>query len=219
MRTHIIVLSMAAAWAAGCTIETGTRASGPSEPPATAPAASTSGQAAAAPAAPPAAAPATYTDSQGTRVRLEAGAAAFADRVVMFGEGSPVSKFDVNREPSEALGAPDWDEEAKTGYVTLGCGGALTLAFDDVLLREQPGPDLHVFEVGDDVEAVLVEISTDGTQWTRVTVIEGQPASVDISQVATPGARYGFVRLTDQKDACSSRWPGADIDAVAVIGR
>jgi hypothetical protein len=66
---------------------------------------------------------------------------------------------------------------------TLGYGGSVTLAFDDVVIEDRPGPDFLVFENAffdvrvvplpgspdDDfrvfVEPVLVEVSADGLEW------------------------------------------------------
>lgn len=160
--------------------------------------------------------PKSYTDTQGTSVTFAIGDAAFADRVVAFEMGTPGTSHAGYRNPETALGPPKGDHDNEV--VTLGCGGRLTLEFVDNVLVDQPGPDLHVFEVGPNVESMEIEISSDGTKWLDVGAVKGQPASVDIGDVAQPGAVYRFVRITDLKSGCGSDYPGADIDAVGTIG-
>jgi OmpA-OmpF porin, OOP family len=159
--------------------------------------------------------PTTYKDTQGTTVQFTIGDAAFADRVVAFEEGTPRTNVQGYRNPQTALGPPQGDRDNED--VTLGCGGRLTLEFTDNVLVDGPGPDLHVFEVGPDVEAMEIEISRDGRSWLDLGAVKGQPASVDIHNVAQPGVEYRFVRITDLKSSCGSEYPGADIDAVGTI--
>jgi OmpA-OmpF porin, OOP family len=159
--------------------------------------------------------PTTYKDTQGTTVQFTIGDAAFADRVVAFEEGTPRTNVQGYRNPQTALGPPQGDRDNED--VTLGCGGRLTLEFTDNVLVDGPGPDLHVFEVGPDVEAMEIEISRDGRSWLDLGAVKGQPASVEIHNVAQPGMEYRFVRITDLKSSCGSEYPGADIDAVGTI--
>jgi OmpA-OmpF porin, OOP family len=159
--------------------------------------------------------PATDKDTQGNSVQFAIGDAAFADRVVAFEEGTPATTHPGYRNPATALGPPKGDHDNEV--VTLGCGGRLTLEFTDNVLVDQPGPDLHIFEVGPQVESMEIEISVDGRTWIDLGAVKGQPASVDIHDKAQPGAEYRFVRITDLKSACGSDYPGADIDAVGTI--
>src|SRR5215831_7030230 len=101
--------------------------------------------------------PASYKDTQGNTVQFNIGDAAFADRVVAFEEGSPATEHRGYKNPAAALGPPKGDHDNEV--VTLGCGGRLTLEFTDNVLIDQPGPDLHIFEVGPEVESMEVEIS------------------------------------------------------------
>lgn len=164
----------------------------------------------------PAPSPRTYEDGQGTKVEFELGEHAFATRLVSYEMGDPPVRAESNKEPRVILGPPDQGFEDKT-TISLGCGGRITVAFDHYALIDGPGPDLHLFEVGAQIEAMLVEISRDGQRWHRVGVVSGQPASVDIADVAEPGVRYPYVRITDQKDYCSGRYAGADLKAVGLI--
>jgi hypothetical protein len=161
---------------------------------------------------------ASYTDSKGKKVFVPCGKRAFADRVMNFKVGNPApvpSAVDSSR----ALGEPDFDPAADTGYVTLGCGGQIILEFAKVRLVDIAGPDLYVFEIGPDVEATDLEIRSDEGPWIRVGSISGGKAQVDI---AVPGVsrndRFRYVRLTDKRTACHGDWPGADIDAIAALG-
>lgn len=159
--------------------------------------------------------PASYKDTQGNTVQFAIGDAAFADRVVAFEEGNPATAHRGYKNPATALGPPKGDHDDEV--VTLGCGGRLTLEFTDNVLVDQPGPDLHIFEVGPEVESMEIEISADGRTWIDLGAVKGQPASVDIHDKAQPGTEYRFVRITDLKSGCGSDYPGADIDAVGTI--
>ena len=167
--------------------------------------------------------PKCYVDRK-KEVCFPLGVRSFADGVTSFFEGSPASKFATARVATTTLGEPDNHEtkgnkpEEPRNSLTLGCGGTLTLQFRDNALIDVPGADLYVFEIGDDVEATHLAISTNAKSWTEVGTIKGGLAAVDISSVAKPGQRYRFVRLQDARERCGSRWPGADIDAVGAIG-
>lgn len=156
-------------------------------------------------------------DEQGNVISFEVGPSAFADTVVSFAPGDPWS--DQNRSQGRlALGLPDY----KRGHgistaITLGCEGVIELQFTDNVLVDRTGPDLHVFEVGPDVEQTFVAVSTDGKSWRDVGGIEGGTASVDIRSVADSGDVFRFVRLTDDGRDCGGNYPGADIDAVGAI--
>ena len=158
-----------------------------------------------------------YMDSRGRKVVLPLGDASFADEVVSFQKGHPSAR-ELDSHPFEALGPPNYDAKKKRNFVTLGCGGTLTLRFTDSALVNVDGPDLFVFEVGPDIEPTDLAISADGERWIHVGEIAGGRADVDIAPVAKVGDTFHFVRLTDLKKACGSQWPGADIDAVAAIG-
>ncbi|MCA9517807.1 MAG: OmpA family protein, partial [Myxococcales bacterium] len=112
---------------------------------------------------------------------------------------------------------PDYVNVTDATYTTLGCGGAVTLRFTDNRVVDGPGADLHVFEIGPDVEPTKVALSEDGVAWVDIGAIKGGDASLDLAGKVPAGASFAWVRLTDLETACSGAWPGADIDAVAAI--
>lgn len=157
--------------------------------------------------------PRTYKDAQGRSVTLRHGEQSFADRVGGYTMGVPAPGKMSARQPYEAVEAPN------DTSVSLGCAGVLTLEFVDNRLIDIPGPDLYIFEIGEDVESTLVEISAEGGHWLTVGPVAGATASIDIGRVAASGTGYRYVRLTDLRSACNSvNYAGADIDAVAAIG-
>lgn len=162
----------------------------------------------------------TYPGAQGGEIALPMGDISFADRVVSFTEGSPSSSRDDARDPAGAIGPLDYDFSKDAGkFVTLGCHGSIVLEFTDNALIDIPAADLHVWEIGPDVEPTRLEISKNGTDWVDVGKISGGTASIDIADHVDPGDSYRFVRLTDLE--ClgrNGRWPGADIAAVAAVG-
>lgn len=163
--------------------------------------------------------PRDYPMAQGGTITLPAGAISFADRVVRFDEGEPPSKRDDARSPQAVLGPPDREAAGESAALTLGCHGSIVLEFTDNALIDVAGADLHVWEVGDDVEPTRVAISADGRSWIEGGTVSGGTASLDIAGAADQRASYRYVRLTDRD--CQSRggrWPGADIDAVAAVG-
>jgi hypothetical protein len=154
-----------------------------------------------------------FEDAQGEKVQMATGQSAFADRVVAMDRGP--QRSGNPGDPNRALGPPDRNKDA--GFYALGCRGSIQLAFDDNVLADGPGPDLHIFEVGGFVETISVRISEDGQSWIDAGQVKGQPASLDITKVAKPGARYRFVEITDLGNECGNEFPGADIDAVGAI--
>ncbi|HKK07394.1 MAG TPA: OmpA family protein [Gemmatimonadota bacterium] len=159
----------------------------------------------------------TYPDGHGGKVTFPAGDVSFADSVVSFDTGDPPPVKNA-RHASEVLGAPDYVTSKDTGYVSLGCGGSITLQFVDNALFDVKGPDLFVFEIGPAVEPTDLAISRGGKHWTKVGKIEGGRADVDIGPEVEPGETFRYVRLTDLKSDCGGDWPGADLDAVGAIG-
>lgn len=157
-----------------------------------------------------------YPDGHGGKVYLPLGDLSFADEVIEFKRGKPHA-IESACDSTKALGKPDFNG-ASGNFVSLGCGGSLTLLFIDNALVNIPGPDLYVFELGKYIESTELEISKDGSKWITVGKIAGGTASVDIGDSVKPGEVFHYVRLTDLKSDCKGDWPGADIDAVAAIG-
>ncbi len=157
-----------------------------------------------------------YPDGHGGKIFLPMGDISFADEVVSFKRGNPHA-IETACDSMLALGKPDFTGFAGN-FVSLGCGGSLTLLFTDNAIVNIPGPDLYVFEMGKYIESTHLEISKDGKKWIMAGKIAGGTASVDIGDSVKAGEVFHYVRLTDLKSDCKGDWPGADIDAVAAIG-
>jgi len=125
-----------------------------------------------------------------------------------------------NTNPPEALGPP-----LGTGSVSLGNGGQLVLEFvDNVLMGDgTTAADLHIFEVGNQLEETFVEISQDGVTWINVGGTSGGTSSLDIDAAGiAPTDQFRFVRITDNANQGSTDPNvdpdlGADIDGVGAI--
>ena len=165
--------------------------------------------------------PVEATTTQGSRVVFPSGDISWADAVVSFTPGDPAPKR--SREPNAALGEPDYqgtdDTADEATYVSLGHGGELVLELTDNVLVDGEGPDLAIFEIGPEVEPILVAISERGENWIDVGRVEGSTCDVDIAAFVEPGGRFGFVKLRDAEAGKSndSEWPRADVDAVGAI--
>ncbi len=159
-----------------------------------------------------------YQDGKRGTVTLPQGDRSFADVVVAHNQGTG-KIVDGARDPKAALGAPDFSGDVDDGsFLSLGCDGSVILQFTDNALIDVEGPDLYVFEVGPNVEAMSLAISEDGTTWTDLGEISGGRAEVDIAGLAPTDTSFRYVRLTDDGIDCGSRFAGSDIDAVAAIG-
>jgi hypothetical protein len=151
------------------------------------------------------------------------GAISFADSVVSYDPlygGGPAPTDPNYTNPNQALGVPDY--AGPTGSVSLGDGGRIVLEFLDNYLTgsDDNGFDLHIFEIGPDVEDTFVDISMDGNLWYSVGKVTGGISSIDIDSFGfTSSYQFSFVRLTDDTllDGQTGTTVGADIDAVGAI--
>jgi OOP family OmpA-OmpF porin len=160
-------------------------------------------------------------DAAGKVVAFPRERAHFASRVVAYEVGTP-APVPEGQDPGTALGPPDYapDKWTKPRAVSLGNGGSITLAFDGGALIDGDGPDLFIWEIGPNVEAMDVEISADQKTWTSVGTARGGFCAIDIGPYVSRDDVFHFVRLRDVafQGRESDAWPGADIDAVAVLG-
>jgi len=147
------------------------------------------------------------------------GIRSFADTVYSYSPGKDVGgTYD---DPNEALGVPDYSSHR--GAASLGDGGELILQFTDNSLTTSgdDANDLHIFEVGPDVEWMIISISTDASSWISLGEFRGQPKSIDIDAIdgVVTGTKYSFVRIQDDPNVNQSGSPygEADIDAVGAI--
>lgn len=159
-------------------------------------------------------------------IEFPQGAASFADEVVAFQpdfSGGPVPTGPNFTDPSVAIGVPDYSGgNFGTGAVSLGAGGRIVLKFNNNRLTgsDSPAHDLHIFEVGSDVEDTFVDISEDGVVWHSVGKVAGAVSSIDIDAFGfTSTNSFAYVRLTDDRNegGTSGETVGADIDAVGAI--
>lgn len=156
-------------------------------------------------------------------IEFPQGPTSFADAVVSYTPGNPGPTDPNFIDPAYALGAPDYQRGSnQPGSVSLGNGGTLVLEFTNNVLTgsDDPLEDLHVFEIGPDVEDTFVEISKDGITWHDVGKVFGSTSSIDIDAFDFSSAdEFRFVRLTDDPDEgqTSGDTVGADIDAVGAI--
>jgi OmpA-OmpF porin, OOP family len=160
-------------------------------------------------------------DAAGRVVAFPEARAHWASEVVSYEVGSP-APIPEGQDPTAALGPRDYTPDiwSKPRAVSLGNGGSLTLRFDEGALLDGDGPDLFIFEIGPSVEAMHVEISADGERWISAGDAPGGACAVDIGPYVNKDDVFHYVRLRDVafQGAESDAWPGADIDAVAVIG-
>lgn len=164
---------------------------------------------------------ATMHDAHGAVVAFPRERAHFADEVVAYEVGDP-APLPEGQDPRTALGPPDYapDKWALPRAVSLGNGGSLTLKFNEGALVDGEGPDLFIWEIGPSVEAMNVEVSADGKKWISVGQAPGGACAIDIGPYVGREDVFHYVRLRDVpfQGGESEAWPGADIDAVAILG-
>ena len=158
----------------------------------------------------------TFTDRNGNSITVPK--AAFASQVISFTHGSPWTNYAEQQKTEKTLGIPDrvGNDDTSKGDLCLGSGGVLTLAFD-LAIYDGEGNDIYVFEVGDQVEDTMIEVSDDLIIWYSVGTVSGSTAGLDLNGKVPAGSSFHYVRLTDMKKYSGTRWPGADIDAVCGV--
>ena len=115
------------------------------------------------------------------------------------GGGVGVLGSQVFNDPLAVLGLPDYN--GSTGAVSLGNANLPVPSTAELIVRftnnslttsGTSAADLHLFEVGTDIEPFLLAISIDGISWVDLGSFQGQPASIDIDAFAgvTQGAQY-----------------------------
>lgn len=150
-------------------------------------------------------------------IYLPLGKISFADKLVNFKIGSPppIQKY---RDSTQCLHEPDYKNYRTPNFLSLGCGGVLTVEFTDNGFMNLQGDDLYIFEVGPSREAAKVEISENGTDWIYAGKIAGGKSVIDLSDEGIDKETvFYFLRIIDLKELCRSITAGADIDAIGAI--
>jgi len=162
-------------------------------------------------------------------VNFPQGAISFADEVVSYAPGMVGSNpTEPHRGAANALGIPNYvgsnscPNQAGCTFVSLGDGGTIVLKFVDNFLTgsDNDDPDLHIFEVGPDVEDTFVAISKNGVDFFEIGKVFGAISSIDIDGFGfTSADEFQFVRLIEDTNegGQSGATVGADIDAVGAI--
>jgi hypothetical protein len=169
------------------------------------------------------------------------GQSSFADAVIRYEPlygGGPKPTAPSYVDPSKALGTPNYVNAG--GSVAIGRGGLLELAFTDNVLTNSGSSmqDLHIFEVGGDIEHTYVAVRPTSATLSLITgigldansdgffeigMVDGSTSSIDLDDFF-PGfgsgvLKFDAVQLIDvwsQGDITGST-VGADIDAVGAI--
>jgi hypothetical protein len=171
------------------------------------------------------------------------GVSSFADSVIQYDplfQGGPGPTDPNFMEPSVAIGLPDFNEVGPNmGSVSLGSGGLIELDFLDNRLTNSgdAADDLHVFEIGPDVEDTFVAVrptaatagvlgpgfDANGDGFYEVGKVFGSTSSIDID-LFFPGfvagdLEFNAVQLVDDPNEGNTGGVtvGADIDAVGAI--
>ena len=158
-----------------------------------------------------------YKESGGTNIYVPLGKISFADEVIQFSLGTP-KPFKKYRDSLQCLHEPNYTKYESPDFISLGCGGSITVAFTNNGFMNLKGDDLYIFEVGPSKETAKIEISTDSENWLYAGAITGGKSSIELSDEKIDNETvFHFLRITDLKSLCNSKTAGADIDAIAAI--
>ncbi len=142
----------------------------------------------------------------------------FADEVIDF-EPGPDAGFGMDSFPEIVLGSPE-GRGAGAGsldVLSLGEGGQIVLAFNDLDVFDGPGPDLLVFEnpFGTWFETAFVEASVDGEEWFEWPC---DPADIDGDYPGCAGVGHVFAGSDSTIDPTDPEMAGGDAYDLADIG-
>jgi|GEM_PF-2912584 len=180
------------------------------------------------------------TGQDGVGVLFPEGLASFADDVLRYEpdfSGGNVPSL-PNQITSRTIGPPD-QVATGDGFVSLGSGGLIELLLQDNTLSNSGdlAPDLHIFEIGPDVEATDIEVrptaatvpllagfpDPNGDGFYPAGRVEGETSAIDLD-TAFPGFGAGelvfdAIQLIDDPNQGNTGGDsvGADIDAIGAI--
>lgn len=149
----------------------------------------------------------------------------WADSIVDFTQGKRKDGSNVipaRSDSSDVLGASDWTAGGSTGFISLGFGGSIVVAFDSYV-PDVEGNDISIHEATNGtypLEKVNIEVSQDGTTWELAGTADNTSPS-KISYIDFSGTNFSwikFIRITDTSDSSifTNDADGFDLDAVDV---
>lgn len=134
-----------------------------------------------------------------------------ADRVIAFNPGPGANA--AYGKATDILGTKNGIEKPDyRGFVQLGKGGSILVAFTDNSIVDTVGDDFWVYgeSVGDDY--LRVEVSENGWKWYSYQKVSESPAAFDLAKAGF--SKVVYVRLTDVQPGTST---GAEVDAVVAF--
>ncbi len=170
----------------------------------------------------------------------------FADVVLSYNPVCPEQHDPIVTNPQNAIGSPNYElpgpgENFGSGFVSLGEGGSIELGFvDNILVNSGDSEsDLYVFEVGTDIESMMVDLrpinsttidiliangfsDSDLDGYFEISTIAGATSSLDLDALI-PGQSFGILKfdaviLTDViNNAGCIGSSGADVDAICAL--
>jgi len=138
----------------------------------------------------------------------------YADEVVEFAPGAEANSDFGHL--SGVLGPPDFSEQPPQGFVNLGIGGSITLAFLDNVVIDEPGNDLRIWGGPNQDELVYVEVSDDGYQFEAFGLVR-ETADLDLADIGLEAAQLVRVRDDGSRELGETGLPGAELDAVEAL--
>ncbi len=138
----------------------------------------------------------------------------YAVEVVQYAPG-PGANPDL-RNPSAALGPPDFSGEPAHALVSLGTGGSITLALPDRGVIDRPGNDLRIWGHPGQERPLVLEVSADGQLYHSFGL---QRAATELDLAAIGVTAAWFVRMTDAGTPSpqGTDQPSAELDAVEAL--
>ncbi len=139
---------------------------------------------------------------------------------------TPDGRYGANTLPGIVLGPPGDSSpiQGSTTVASLGPDGSVTLRFDDIVIEDRPGPDFIVFENAFFVGSVppndsadysvftepgFVDVSADGTAWTRFPY-DAQALAETAGKSASKALQHRLTGLAGITPTFTGNWTVAD---------
>jgi hypothetical protein len=149
----------------------------------------------------------------------------WADSVIDFNQAKRKDGSNVlpaRSNSADVLGPSNWTAGGSTGFISLGFGGSITVAFDS-FVPNVDGADISIHEATNGtypLEQANVEVSQDGTNWELAGVADNIPTSkisyIDFSSTSFSWIKYVRVTDTSTPSLFSNDGDGFDLDAIDV---